>query len=188
MSEDKSKPDKVYKMIHLEGVALSPAVAMKRMVPFLSQTEEEPNHEFRFLRFENKLASAQDDHRFIHLERDKLAIDVPDGYYRPVKDGKDMLLIAHQVQLDLPALDLGAQMPTHFDNKFELKKFDAASLGGVAELLYQLAQRGLTISHQYAEQIPFGDYTVKMGKPGQKQVVLFEGIYTVGIMPLKLSF
>lgn len=58
----------------------------------------------------------------------------------------------------------------------------------MAELLYQLAQRGICISHQYAEQIPYGDYKVRMGTPGTKQVVLFDGVYTVGIMPLKLSF
>lgn len=184
MSEDLIKPDAVYKMLHMENMALSPATITKRLMPYLS--DDETRHALRFLNFEEDLVSACDGHRFIRIDRDKIPGDIPEGAYRPVKDGKDYLLIKHQAQLELP--DVDAVMPSTFDNEFELKAFDATSRGGVAELLYRLAQRSICISHQYAEEIPFGDYKVKMGKPGQKQVVLFEGIYTVGIMPLKLSF
>ncbi len=177
------KPDQVYKMLHLENVALSPAMVIKRIQPYLSDDETRPA--LRFINFEEGLIHACDGRRFIRFEREKMAmdIDVPDGGYRPVKDGKDFLLIAHSQQLEFP--DVDAVMPTRFDHEFTIKNFDATG-DGISELLYRLAKFGISIKSQYAEEIPYGDYTVKLGGP--KQVVLLVGQYTVGIMPLSHTF
>ncbi len=178
------KPDQVYKMLHLEDVALSPATVIRRIAPYRS--DDETRAALRFITFEEDLISACDGRRFIRFDRSKMAmdIDVPDGSYRPVKDGKDFLLIAHSQQLEIPDL-VDAVMPSTFSGEFPLKHFDAAG-DGISELLYRLAQHKISIKSQYAEEIPFGDYTVKLGGP--KQVVLLVGDYTVGIMPLNHTF
>ena len=177
------KPDQVYKMLHLEDVALAPATVIRRIAPYRS--DDETRAALRFINFQDELISACDGRRFIRFDRDKMAmdIDVPDGAYRPVKDGKDFLLIAHSQQLEIP--DTDAVMPSSFTNEFSIKQFDASG-DGVSELLYRLAKFGISIKSQYAEEIPFGDYVVKIGGP--KQVVLLVGDYTVGIMPLTHTF
>lgn len=185
MAEEEQKelfnPDDVYKMPAIEGVDTSPAGIVKAMVPYLSEDPIRPV--LRFIAIGPKWVSATDGHRFIRIERDRIAIPIPDGCYRPVKDGKDYLLIAQPHDMELPNMDLA--MPAEWDTQFELEYWPK-SHAGIAELLFQLAHLKTCISADYAAEIPRGKYQIRVGRPSQ--VVLFHSEdFIVGVMPLKVE-
>lgn len=148
-TETQIKPDRVYKMINLEKVSLSPAKITKSMVPYLSENEARPA--LRFINIEDGVAKASDGRRFIYIDLEDAAVpvDIPDGAYRPVKDDKDWLLISHSQQLEL--IDMGVVEPQgQARAEFEIKQFNPAE-NSVSELLYRLAKHGISIDHRYAE-------------------------------------
>lgn len=175
------KPDDVYRIPHIEHMELSPAYVVKCLVPYLSKDETRPA--LSFINITEKALQATDGKRFISVDREKIWVPIPDGAYRPVKDGKDYLLIAHTEQLGLPKVD--ALVPESWVHELEVKAYDSDGHSDIASLLYRLARWGTCISSKFAEDIPRGDYKVRLG--GTKtQVVIFVGKFTVGIAPLQV--
>lgn len=182
MSEQQDElysPDDVYRMPAI-GVG-GPAHIIKCMVPYLGHDDTRPA--LKFINIDDKSIYAADGKRLIRMDRDKLVVPIPNGAFRPVKDGKDYLLIAHEAELALPNLD-GLVLNSHL-HEFKLAGFDNDGGPDVSQLLYKLARWGVCISHKYAQDVPCGDYVVRVGS--SQQPVTFKGEFTCVIAPLRLE-
>lgn len=177
MEDELFKPDDAYRIPSIGKSSDNPATVIKNMVPYLSLDPE--RHALRYLKVGAKWLEATDGHRFIRYPREKFMPDIPGGSYRCVKDGKDWLLVAQVEQLEFPGLDPFLAMPPKA--VFDLR-FDADGHTGIGVLLFKLAGHDVALSHVYAGDLPPGQYKVTTGE--QKSVVLFQGDYSVGIMPL----
>jgi hypothetical protein len=176
------KPDEVYAAPFIDETRNNPAKMVGYLAKFCGDDDNRPV--LAFINVTEKFYQATNGHAFLQVDREALWIKVPEGAFRPVKDGKNWLLIAHPGEMTLPNFESMVQM-TEVE-RFQFKKFDAKNGHGIAYMLYELSKRRVVVSHQYLELLPPGDYEVRLG-PAGAPVVFTNETYTAGIAPLKLE-
>jgi hypothetical protein len=176
------KPDEVYAAPFVDETANNPARMVGYLAKFCGDDDSRPV--LAFINVTENFFQATNGHCFLQVDREELWIKVPEGAYRPVKDGKNWLLIANPGELNLPSLESYVQ--TQDVERFHFKKYDPKDGHGIALMLYELGKRKVVVSHQYLELLPPGDYEVRLGPTGSP-VIFSNDTYTAGIAPIKLG-
>lgn len=180
------KPDEAYRMPHIEDMQWSPSAIVKAMAKYLSKDEQRPT--MKFIHLNDRFAEATDGHRAIRIGRSDFdsSDSIPNGSFRPVKDGKDYLLVLPPKELQLPGPNLDAVFPAEWEHQFNQKGFAGDGHTSVAITLKKLAAYKIALSHLYMVDVPTGDYVVLVRGP--KEPVVFMGEPFIScIMPIDVK-